>query len=102
MPDARELLPFDAGIHRRALIELAAAPLKARGTVRRPQQRQVGAARRRGGSMRVQIGKLCCGPVAVGASDFDRRLSLVVDVTVAVIVIREVAIDALHAEIGVN
>src|SRR5438270_12515739 len=52
--------------------------------------------------MRLQIRALGRGAVTVRTSDLDCRLHLAVKVAAAVIVLREMTVDALHAEIDMD
>ena len=99
-------LPFQAWIDDRALNQRASAiglaPFKAAFAVRVAQQGQVVAFGRRGRS-RGQQGRIGIGAaVAIDAADFDRIGYLTIDQPVAVTVLCEVAIGALHALFGVD
>ena len=94
--------PFEAGVERRALIELGTAPFEAGPAVGGAQHGEVGAAGRRRRPVGAQVGQCSRGAVAVGAGDLDRRLHLAIDMAVAVSVIGEMAVDAMHAEIDMD
>src|SRR5262249_56710266 len=84
------------------LVELAVSPLESPAPVLGAKQRHVEAAGPRRGARGAEAGVPVGGAVAVGAVDLDRRSDLAVDVAVAVRVLREVAVDAVHAEVEVD
>jgi hypothetical protein len=95
-------LPLELRVEHGALVELAVDPLEAAPAVGVAEQAQVGAARRGGGvagaQRRVGLGRA----VAVLAADLDRVADLAVEVAVAVPVLLEVAVDALHPLVQVD
>ena len=96
--------PLQAGRRRRALDQARAAvhPLESALAVRVADQLQVQAALRSGGTGRLQDRIVVDRAVAVLALDLDRAHDLGLDVAVAVAVLREVAVDALHAQVDVH
>ena len=94
-------LPFPVGIEHGALVERAARHskrLRPSGVRMRPMSVPPGRAAGPGGEeRRVAVG----GAVAVRAFDLDRRRDLAVEVPVAVRVLAEMAVDAVHADVEV-
>ncbi len=100
-------LPHQLGIDDRTLIELAPAagagePFEPALTIRIAQQRQVVTPGRRGRAAGHQRRVLVRRPVAIDAAYLDRIGHLAIDQPIAVAVLREVTIGALHALFGVN
>src|SRR6185436_5717202 len=91
--------PLALGVESRALVELAFAPFEALAAVGQAQRGEVGAAARRRRTAGRQRGVAIRGAVAIRAVDLDRRGDLAVNVAVAVRILREMAIDAMHAGI---
>ena len=94
--------PRGVGFNHRALHQLVADPLKTPRPERRSQDRQI---MRRAGRRRIrhlQPGPLAKASVAVRAIDLDRRPRLAVEHAVAVNVLLEMAINAMHALFEVN
>ena len=94
--------PFEARRDCRALDQPAVDPLEALLAVRIADQQQIAAIRRRGRPGSLQRRRLVDRAVAILALDFDRAHDFGLDVAVAVIVLGEVAVDALHADIDVD
>ena len=95
-------LPFEVRIHHRALVERVADPFETPPAVRRAQRRHVRAAAERRGAGGIEVRHLLRRAVAVLARDLDRRSDFAIDVAVAVVVLRVVTVDALHADVDVN
>ncbi len=94
--------PFDAGVQHRALDQLAIAPLEALLAVDIAIQAHVGAARRRSRTGRLEVRVRLRRAVAVLALDLDRTRNLTVQMAVAMVVLREVTVDAVHALVNMN
>ena len=94
--------PLHAGIQHRTLIELAVDPDEAALAERRRAEAQVGAARRRGGTGRAQVRVRVGGAVAVLAFDLDVVAVLGVELAVAMLVLREMAVGAVHPLLEVD
>ena len=99
--DERDV-PLKPRVYDGALDQPPVNPFKPALAVRVAEKRQVLAARtcrRTGGPERGQGGG---GAVAVLAADLHRLRDLAVDITVAVAVLAEVAVDAMHAFFGMD
>ncbi len=94
--------PFESRRDRGALDQLAVDPLEALLAVGIADQLQVPAVRRCGRAGRLQRRQLVDRAVAILALDLDRAHDLGLHVAVAVVVLREVAVDALHADVDVD
>ena len=95
-------LPLEPGIEHRALPEPAVAPDEAAPAGRGGAERQVGAAGRRRGSRGAQGGPGADGAVAVLAADLQGVAVLAVEQPVAVGVLGEVAVRAVHPLLEVD
>ena len=95
-------LPLQPRRHRRALEQPAFAPLEAAAAIRRAQQLHVVALRPGGRARSEQRGVLARGAVAVLAADLDGGGHFALDVAVAVRVLAEVAVHAVHARVQVR
>ncbi len=84
-------------VHHRSLIELAVQPVESALPERRPQNRKVGSRCGRGRGGTTQRRLLRDGPVAIHAIDFDCIASFAIEFPVAVVVLLEMAIRAVHA-----
>ena len=99
--DERES-PFLGRVERRALIQAPLAPLEARPAVLVADEAQIVPALGRRGTAGAQVGVLIRRAVTVLAIDLDGLGDLAVEVPVAVRVLREMAIHAVHADIDVH
>ena len=99
--------PFELGVHDGTLDQLAPPPrpfdpFEAALAVRIAQQLQIVALGRRGRAAGAQRGVIVRRAVTVDAADLHRIGDLAIDQTVAVAVLREMAIGALHALFGMD
>ena len=94
--------PFDFGIEGRTLDQLAITPLEALLAVTVAVQAHVGATRRRRGAGGAQVGISLRCAVAILALNLDRAGDFTIQVTVAVIVLGKVAVNAVHALVDMN
>ena len=99
-------VPFDLGIHDRTLDQRTPSalvdPFETATAVGVADQRQVGTLRPRRRARGLQRREGVRGAVAVLAADLHRVGDLAIDIAVAVAVLREVAVGALHALFGVD
>src|SRR6185369_17726233 len=92
--------PLDVFVHHRPLGDLAAAAGEARLAPGRAEPREVHAGR--GGAGRGQVGRTRDRAVTVDAVDLDGRARLAVELAVAVHVLLEVAVHAVHPLLQVD
>ena len=95
-------LPLEIGIHDGALIEFVTEPFEAAPAIGRAHESHVGAALEccgaGGEEVRIGLG----GAVAILAIDLDGERDLAMDVATAMVVLREMAVDAVHADVHMN
>ena len=95
-------LPFFVGIERCALIQLTLAPLEPQPAVLSPQQTHIHSTGPGGWATGTQGGIFLRGAMAVGTVNFDRRCHFSINVAIAVHILREVAVHAMHPDIDVD
>jgi hypothetical protein len=95
-------LPLEFRIQHRALIQRTIDPLKEKAAIRGSLLRQVRATVQRRRSRGIEAGVTIDGAVAVLAANFDRGGHLAIKMPVAVVVLGEMTIGALHARVHVR
>src|SRR2546425_2961651 len=95
-------LPFFALLDHGALVELLPAPFQPALFPGSHAIAKVGSSRRRSRSAGPKRGLLLDGPVAVDAGNFERIRELAVELSVAVVVLSEMAVHAMHPLLQVD
>ena len=95
-------LPLAIRPQHRTLVELAVAPVETRATIGVANEAQVAAAWRRRGPTGHQRRILVRATVAVDAFNLNGLRNLSHDMAIAMRILREVAVNTMHAVIDVN